>query len=229
MTAPPDQIALSVDEAVSGRRSVRRFLPTPVPEKTLESILSAASRAPSGTNIQPWQVHVVVGEARDHLSRMVCAAAATGEKQLEYRYTPEVMREPYLSRRRKLGHELYRLYGIDRQDFAAREEAMVRNFQFFGAPIGLFFTMERDLPLGSWLDMGMFMQTVMLLARGHGLESCPQQAWCDYGAIVRDQLGLSDSHILLLGMALGYVDQSAPENGLVSDRVPIVEFVTVHH
>ena len=105
---------------------------------------------------------------------------------------------------------------------------MVRNFHFFGAPIGLFFTMERDLPLGSWLDMGMFMQTVMLLARGHGLESCPQQAWCDYGAIVRDQLGLSDSHILLSGMALGYADQSAPENGLVSDRVPIVEFVTVH-
>lgn len=228
MTVLPEPTAMSVHEAVTGRRSVRRFLPTPVPAATLDAILEAASRAPSGTNIQPWHVHVVLGEARERMSRAVCAAAEAGERSLEYRYLPEVMRDPYLSRRRKVGYELYGLYQIDRQDYAARQRAMLRNFDFFGAPVGLFFTMEREMELGSWLDIGMFMQSVMLLARAYGLESCAQQAWCDYGETVRRELGVSDKYILLSGMALGHEDPSAPENGLVTDRVPVGEFATVH-
>jgi nitroreductase len=138
------------------------------------------------------------------------------------------MDEPYLSRRCKLGHDLYALYGIDRHDKAAREEAMLRNFDFFGAPVSLFFPMEREMTLGSWLDMGMFMQNVMIIARVFGLETCPQQAWCDHGDVVDRELGIPADHIVLSGIALGYRDPSAPENGLVSDRVPASEF-TIRH
>lgn len=224
----PPQQPLSAIEAVTGRRSVRRFLPTPVGEETIRAILQAASRAASGTNIQPWQVHVVIGEGRDRLSRAVLAAAEADEVSLEYRYLPERMKEPYLSRRRKLGHDLYALYGIDRNDIASRKAAMLRNYEFFGAPVGLFFTMERDMALGAWLDCGMFMQNVMVVARAHGLETCPQQAWCDFGAAVHRELAIPDGFILLSGMALGYTDLSAIENTLVSDRIGVDEFTTWH-
>ncbi|MBB4642996.1 nitroreductase [Rhizorhapis suberifaciens] len=227
MNKLPEQ-GLPAVEAVTGRRSVRRFLPTAVSEQTIDAILQAASRAASGTNIQPWLVHVVTGESRDRLSRAVLAAAQADETSLEYRYLPERMKEPYLSRRRKLGHDLYALYGIDRDDIAARKAAMLRNYEFFGAPVGLFFTMERDMALGAWLDCGMFMQNVMVVARAHGLETCPQQAWCDFGAVVHRELAIPDSLILLSGMALGYADSSAIENKLVSDRIGVDEFTTWH-
>ncbi|WP_234149522.1 nitroreductase [Sphingobium sufflavum] len=221
-------MTLSVIEAVTGRRSVRRFLPTPVGEDVVRAILAAASRAPSGTNIQPWLVHVVTGAAQARLSAAARAAADAGQGSLEYPYLPEKMPEPYLSRRRKVGFDLYALYGIDRQDMPARHQAMLRNYDFFGAPVGLFFTMDRAMALGAWLDCGMFMQNVMTVARGHGLETCPQQAWCDIGAVVHDQLGIPDDHILLSGMALGHIDPSAPENGLVSERVGVDDFTTWH-
>jgi nitroreductase len=214
--------------AVSGRRSVRRFLSTPVSRKSILEILAAASRAPSGVNSQPWLIHVVTGDARERLSRAVLRAAEAGETSPEYAYLPAVMKEPYLSRRRKVGYDLYSLYGIERNDRAARERAMLRNFDFFGAPVGLFFTMDRDMALGSWLDMGMFMQNVMTLARGLGLETCPQQAWCDYGAVVHRELGIPEQHILLSGMALGYIDDTATENALVTERVPSQEFTIFH-
>jgi nitroreductase len=130
-------------EAIAGRRSVRRFLPDPVPEATVRAILGGASRAASGTNIQPWLVHVVTGEARERLSAAVRVAAEADDKSPEYAYEPEQMWEPYLSRRRKIGYDLYAKYGIERTDFPARKAAMLRNFTFFGAPVGLFFTMER--------------------------------------------------------------------------------------
>lgn len=228
MNDVPTANGLSAYEAVVGRRSIRRFLPTPVPEETVDAILNAAARVPSGVNAQPWLVHVVTGPARERLSSSVRAAARAGELNFEYAYLPERMDEPYLSRRRKLGHDLYALYGIGRHDKAAREEAMLRNFDFFGAPVGLFFTMERKMTLGSWLDMGMFMQGVMTIARAFGLETCPQQAWCDHGAVVHRELGIPDDHIILSGMALGHADPTAPENGLVSDRVPASEF-TIRH
>jgi nitroreductase len=217
-----------VINAVEGRRSIRRFLPTPVDDDVIRRILTAAARAASGMNMQPWLVHVVVGEARDRLSKAVLAATEAGETSLEYPYVPEILKEPYLGRRRKVGYDLYAKYGIDRSDHAARAAAMARNFSFFGAPVGLFFTMDRAMAQGSWLDCGMFMQGVMVVARAFGLETCPQQAWCDFGAIVHRELAISLDHILLAGMALGVVDRDASENTLVTDRVLVDEFATWH-
>jgi nitroreductase len=217
-----------VIDAVVNRRSVRRFLSTPVPLDAVKAILSASSRAPSGTNVQPWHVHVVTGATRANLSRAVTQAAEAGERSDEYPYAPAPLGEPYISRRRKVGYDLYKLYGIARDDFAGRKQAMLRNFEFFGAPVGLFFTMEKNLLFGSWLDCGMFMQNVMILARAHGLETCPQQAWCEYGRVVHDQLGIPDTHVVVSGMALGHPDPDAPENTLISDRVSVDDFAVFH-
>jgi nitroreductase len=217
-----------VVDTVVNRHSVRHFLSTPVSLNVVRAILSAASRAPSGTNFQPWHVHVVTGATRANLSQAVTQAAEAGERSAEYSYAPAPVMEPYLSRRRKVGYDLYKLYGIAREDFAARKKAMLRNFEFFDAPVGLFFTMERCLLHGSWLDCGMFMQNVMILARAHGLETCPQQAWCEYGRIVHEQLGIPDTHIVLSGMALGHADPDAPANTLISDRVSIDDFSVFH-
>lgn len=215
-------------KAITGRRSVRRFLPDPVPNECTLSILKAASRAASGVNAQPWLIHIVTGAARDRLSTAVLRAAEAGETSLEYAYLPDEMPEPYLTRRRAIGHALYERYGIDRSDYPSRKKAMLRNFEFFGAPTGLFFTMDRRMTSGSWLDMGMFMQNVMILARLHGLETCAQQAWCDFGGVVHQELGIPGEHILLCGMAMGFADPSAPENHLVADRVDAANFTTVH-
>ena len=212
--------------AVTGRRSVRAFLPTPVAQETVRAILAGATRAPSGTNIQPWLVHVVTGAARERLSAAALAAAEAGETSLEYAYLPEAMKEPYLSRRRKIGYDLYARYGI--ADYPARKAAMLRNFSFFGAPVGLFFTLDRALTQGAWLDCGMFMQNVMILARAYGLETCPQQAWCDFGGVVHRELAIPESHILLSGMALGFEDTGADVNALVSERIGVDEFATWH-
>ncbi len=219
---------LAAIDAVAGRRSIRRFLPRPVDDAALCEILKTASRAPSGQNMQPWLVHVVAGETRDRLSREVIAAAQAGERSEEYDYFPRQIREPYLSRRRKVGFDLYALYGVDRNDPEARQRAALRNFEFFGAPVGLFFTMERDWGLGAWIDCGMLMMNVMTLAPAFGLETCPQQAWCEYGAPVRRVLGVPDSHVIVSGMALGYADYAAEENSLVTERVPPEAFVTRH-
>jgi nitroreductase len=219
---------LSVVEAVTGRRSVRRFLPTPVSDDVVRAILQAASRAASGTNIQPWLVHVATGESRQRISRAVREAAEQGPPSLEYAYLPESMKEPYLSRRRKVGYDLFVKYGIARDDYPARKVAMLRNYEFFGAPVGLFFTMDREMALGAWLDCGMFMQNVMVVARAYGLETCPQQAWCDYGPVVHRELGIPNEQLLLSGMALGYEDGTATENSLVTERVGVDEFTTWH-
>lgn len=219
---------LSAIAAVTGRKSVRRFLPDPVDVGVIRAIIEAASRAPSGTNIQPWQVHVVTGEARDRLAQAGRAAAEAERFSLEYVYVPERLEEPYRSRRRKVGFDLYALYGVDRDDMAARKTAMLRNYDFFGAPVGLFVTMNRAMALGAWLDCGMFLQSIMVVARGFGLETCPQQAWCDVGAVVHAELSIPDSQILLSGMALGRIDPDAPENTLVSERVGVDEFSTWH-
>jgi nitroreductase len=234
LSSPPSDIrdrvpqGLSVLDAVIKRKSVRRFLSTPVPPAIVKAILEGAARAPSGTNIQPWKVHVVAGAARERLSRAVLEAARSGQRSDEYAYIPSPLKEPYLSRRRNVGFELYRLYGIERTDLEGRKRAMLRNFEFFGAPVGLFFAMERYLIEGSWLDCGMFMQNVMILAREYGLETCPQQAWCEYGGLVHKELGLSADYIMLSGMALGFQDPDAPENGLESERIPLEEFAQFH-
>lgn len=204
---------------------MRRFLPTPIDEAMVWRILNAAARAPSGFNMQPWLVHVVSGDTRARLSAAARAAAQAGEVSLEYSYLPDPIEEPYRARRRKLGYDLYALQGIEKHDRCAREAAMLRNYDFFGAPVGLFFTMDRCMSVGAWLDCGMFMQNVMILARSFGLETCSQQAWCDLGAVVRRELAIPEQHVLLSGMSLGYVDPDAAENGLVSERAPPEGFV----
>ncbi len=219
---------LSVAEAIGGRRSIRRFLPTPVPAETVRAILDVARRAPSGTNSQPWFVHVVTGAARERVSAAVIAAARAGERVEEYPYAPDPWFEPYIARRRKVGFDLYALYGVARHDMKARFEAVLRNFTFFGAPVGLFFTMDRRLLFGSWLDCGMFMQNVMTAARAHGLETCAQAAWCSYGPAVRRALPIDPGHIILSGMALGYEDRQAIENTLRTEREPVDAFARFH-
>lgn len=216
---------LSALDAVTGRRSVRAFTGIPVPRETVERILDAAARAPSGSNIQPWKVHAIAGETRAALSAELLADHEAGvPEDPDYPYYPERWREPYLGRRRKVGWDLYGALGIVKGDKDRMARQHGRNWDFFGAPVGLFFAIDRDMGKGGWLDLGMFMQNVMIVARGFGLETCPQAAFCYRHAIVRRHLGLPDTEIVASGMALGHADWSAPENNFVTEREPAAAF-----
>ncbi len=218
---------MNVLDAIRGRKSVRRFLATPVPEDVVRRILDVAARAPSGTNSQPWHVTVVTGQARQRVCDAVTDAAKAGQRTPEYDYAPQPWGEPYRTRARKVGFDLYALYGIKREDMAGRAAAGLRNFQFFGAPVGLFFHMPKLLKYGSWLDAGMFLQNVMVAAREFGLETCPQEAWCVYGQALRQALPqIPADHVILSGMSLGYEDKAAPENTLATEREPVDAFAT---
>ena len=221
---------LSVDDAILSRRSVRRFLPKPVPRETVEHILAVASRAPSGTNHQPWRVHVLTGAARQRLVDAVLEAYWKAPEQhahdREY-YLPE-WREPYLGRRRKVGWDLYGLLGIAKGDRERMRAQHARNFMFFDAPVGLIFTIERDLGWASWMDYGMFLQNIMLAARGQGLHTCPQVSFGTYHKVIQKVLELPEREIAHCGMSLGYEDESAPENRLRTERVPVSEFAVFH-
>jgi nitroreductase len=217
---------MPVLEAIAGRKSVRGFLPDPVSRETLRAILDAAARAPSGTNTQPWKVYVVEGAAKERVTAAVIAASDAGETTPSYRYSPQKWMEPYLSRRRKLGFGLYDLLGIAKDDMEGRKRQHHENYQFFGAPAGLFFTVDEALEKGSWIDIGILLGNVMLAARGHGLETCPQAAWAPYAGAVRDALGLPENEVLVCGMSLGHPDWDAPANTLVSERAGVDEFAT---
>lgn len=222
-----DDPGMDVLEALATRRSVRGFKPDPVPRATIEAILKAASRAPSGSNVQPWKLRVTVGEEKAQLSAALRAAHDAGAKvPRDYHYYPRNWREPYLSRRRKVGWDLYALCGVARGDVAAGHEQRARNFDFFGAPVGMIFSIDRDLEQGSWLDYGMFLQSIMLAARHFGLDTCPQAAFCDHHDVVRAHLGIPDDQALVCGMALGYADPEEPANRLVTQRMALEEFVT---
>ena len=220
---------LAADDAIATRRSVRAFLPTPIPRETVEDLLTLASRAPSGTNIQPWKVRVVAGEKRLALSRTIQAAIdreGHDAFKREWNYYPERWREPYIGRRRKIGWDLYGLLGIKKGDFEKTEHQHRRNYDFFDAPVGLVFTLDEDLEIGSWLDLGIFIGTVMIAARGRGLDTCPQAALANMHPILRQELGIPESEIIICGMALGYEDTSAAENRLVTERAKANEFAT---
>ena len=222
----------AVEHAIQSRRSIRAFLPTPVEPGLVQRLLDVASRAPSGTNMQPWRVYVLTGAAKQLLSDAVLAAFdARASKQAqftsEYDYYPAEFFEPYLGRRRKVGWDLYGLLGIAKGDTARMHAQHARNFRFFDAPVGLIFTIDRRLNIGSWLDYGMFLQNIMVAARAHGLDTCPQAAFAPFHAVIRETVpGLTDAEIVICGMALGYADPAAPENALVSDRVAAAEFTT---
>lgn len=228
---PVAETQAAVDEVMTGRHSVRAFLPRVVSQELITELLQVAARAPSGTNIQPWRVHVLAGDARRQLAAAVCTAFdADAERQepeytAEYQYYPVEFFEPYLARRRKVGWDLYGLLGIAKGEKARIHAQHRRNFEFFGAPVGLMFTIDRRMGMGSWLDYGMFLQNVMLAARARGLDTCPQAAWIDYHRIIREILGFAAEEQLVCGMALGYADPDAVENSLVTERARVEEFV----
>jgi len=226
--APPIDEAAIVDEAIVSRRSVRAFLPDPVDEATIRDILEVASRAPSGTNMQPWRVYVTTGETKERLSRAVLESGIRAEKAKwdEYRYYPEKFFEPYYGRRRAVGYALYGHLGIGKRDVDQMRAQHDRNFVFFDAPVGMIFTIDRRLNQGSWVDYGMFIQNVMIAARGRGLHTCPQAAFAPYHRQIRPVLGIADEEVVICGMALGYEDTSKPENALRTERAPLEEWVT---
>jgi nitroreductase len=216
-----------VDHAMASRRSVRRFLPVPVPRAVVAEILDVAARAPSGTNMQPWRGHVLIGAPKDELCWAVLKvfdAQDTGHRH-EVQYYPDEFFEPYLSRRRKVGWDLYGRLGIARGENAKMRAQHRRNFEFFDAPVGMVFTIHRALATGSWLDYGMFLENVMVAARARGLDTCAQAAWTHYHKVIRPVLGLAEEEVVVCGMALGHADLSAPENGLVTERTPSEAFM----
>ena len=227
----PGRAAQSVEEALLSRRSLRAFRPDPVPRATVERILALASRAPSGTNVQPWKVHVVAGEAKERLAQeMFAGYLAHGEEgwKATYAYYPTKWREPYLGRRRKLGWDLYGLLGIGKGDREKTKQQHARNFRFFDAPVALVFTIDDDLEAGSWLDYGMFLQSVMLAARGFGLDTCPQAAIASAHEVLRRHLPIAPNEVVVCGMSLGYARGDAVENSLVTEREPVAGFARFH-
>ena len=227
MTPTPEQTA-AVDAAITSRRSIRAFLPTPVPRETVSQILQVASRAPSGTNTQPWQVQVLTGASLHRLTRRILAAhddpAQRALHSEEYAYYPTEWVSPYVDRRRKVGWDLYSLLGIGKADKVRMHQQHGRNYVFFDAPVGLIFTIDRVMQQGSWLDYGMFLQSIMVAARGRGLDTCPQAAFTQYHALIAEELGLAPGQMVVCGMALGWADPAAVENTLVTERAPVDAF-----
>jgi nitroreductase len=209
---------MNVTEAVAARISVRAFKADPVPGDLVREILEAAHRAPSGGNLQPWRVHAVSGAPIEALKAKVAANIA-GEEP-EYDVYPADLWDPFRTRRYQCGEDLYASINIPREDKPARMRQLFRNTQFFGAPVGLFFSLDRKLGPPQWADVGMYMQTVMLLAVERGLSTCAQEFWARYPKTVGDFLNLPDDHMLFSGMALGYDDDTAPINSLRTRRDP---------
>ena len=227
MTPTPEQTA-AVDAAITTRRSLRAFLSTPVPRASIEAILSVAARAPSGTNTQPWKVYVLTGEAKTSLSRKIQAAfndpAEREQHTEEYAYYPTEWKSPFIDRRRKVGWDLYGLLDIAKTDKARMHAQHGRNYDFFDAPVGLMFTIDRVMRQGSWLDYGMFLQSIMVAARGRGLDTCPQAAFMQFHRIISAHIGAPDNEQVVCGMSLGFADPSAVENTLVTEREPVNAF-----
>ena len=220
-----------VDEAIATRKSVRAFLPTPVDRATIEELLAVASRSPSGSNIQPWKVRVVAGDVKENLTRAILDAIERDgfdKYQREWNYYPVQWREPFLGRRRKIGWDMYGLLGVGKGDHEGTHRARLRNYEFFGAPVGMIFTLDEDLEIGSWLDLGILLGAIMIAARGRGLDTCPQAAFADFHSIIRPQLGIPANEIVICGLALGRIDPDAPVNELKTERAAVAEFTTFH-
>lgn len=216
-------------DVVRSRRSVRAFRPDPVSPDVIRDLLEIASLAPSGTNIQPWNVHVVTGGTRDRLVQEVLAHRETRPADAAAEF-PRMSkrREPYLSRMRALGKDMYSRIGIPRGDEPAMWRQTGRNFSFFDAPAGLIITIDKDLDVMSYADVGMFMQTFMLAAKDRGLDTCAQGAWNNFWTVTRRVLSVPDSEYIIAGIALGYADAEDPVNGVIAPREPLDTFVTFH-
>jgi nitroreductase len=224
----PESIA-AVDLAITSRRSIRRFLPTSVPRETIEDILRVASRAPSGTNTQPWHVHVLTGQPRQELSDKILAIhndpSQAGQNKEEYDYYPPRWVSPYIDRRRKVGLDLYGLLGLTKDNKVGMHEQQGRNYRFFDAPVGLIFTIDRIMGRGSWLDYGMFLQSIMVAARARGLDTCAQAAFNHFHRTIEGHLGLdTEREMVVVGMALGHADPDAIDNTLLTEREDVATF-----
>ena len=235
--APPPPVAedvlrSAVDWAIVSRRSIRAFLPTPVPREEIDTILQVARHAASGVNIQPWCVHVVAGTVKERVSAAVLRAyddpSQLAQLDEPYAYYPREWKSPYLERRRKLGWDLYGLLGIPKGDKIRMHAQHARNYRFFDAPVGLFFTVDRVLEQGSLIDYGMFLQSIMIAARARGLDTCAQAAFTTFHRIIARELSVPEHERLVCGMSLGYADPSRIENSLVSERVPVQSFTRFH-
>ena len=224
----------AVDQAITTRMSARAFTSQPVPRDVLTHLLELAARAPSGTNTQPWKVYVLQGQSRDSLVHKVCAAhdeiRANPDMAAEYReaydYYPEKWVSPFIDRRRENGWSLYGLLGIAKGEKDKMHAQHQRNYRFFDAPVGLMFTLYRVMGRGSLVDYGMFLQTLMLAARGHGLHTCPQAAWNGFAKIILPHMGATDNEMLVCGMALGYADEAEVVNTFHTPRESVASFTT---
>ncbi|OUL99576.1 nitroreductase [Variovorax sp. JS1663] len=214
------------EDAIRTRRSIRRYLQTPVPKELVFRLLDLAARAPSNSNTQPWNVYVLTGRAKEALSAAIVDAHRhrRSEHSEEYAHDARKPLEPYQSRRRDFGARLYGRLNIEYSENPQRDAQIARNYQFFGAPVGLIFTLRRELGLGSWVDLGMFMQTLMLAARGHGLDTCAQVSFAKYHRLIKPRLAIDEAEIVVCGMALGHADPAAPENDGWMPRLSAREF-----
>ncbi len=222
----------AVDDAITSRHSVRAFTQQAVSRESLTELLEVASRAPSGTNTQPWKVYVLQGRSRADLVAKVCAAhdsmradpALAAQYREEYDYYPEKWVSPYLERRRENGWGLYKLLGIGKGDKDRMHDQHQRNYRFFGAPVGMMFTVDGVMGRGSLVDYGMFLQNIMVAARARGLHTCPQAAWNGFSKIILPHIGAGPGEMLVCGMALGYADEDDVVNTFRTPRVPPTEF-----
>jgi nitroreductase len=229
MTDTRSAPARSVTDALRLRRSVRSFTAEPVPDLVLDRILSTALLSPSGGNLQPWHVHAVVGAPLERLKQRMRGYAESGFlEEPGHDVYPASLWDPYRSRRYENGEMMYATIGIGRDNKPARLQQLARNYQFFGAPVGLFFAIERRMKESQWIDLGILMQSVMLLAIEQGLATCPQAAWVNWPDTLRELLGVPDEMIVVAGMALGYEDIDHPINGLRTTRQSFAEGVTFH-
>ncbi|MBL4756510.1 MAG: nitroreductase [Rhizobiales bacterium] len=218
---------MDAHDAIMTRRSVRRYLPAPVPEDSLHRILKGAGRAPSGHNIQPWRVYVLTGAAKDRVSKAMLNALDNDppeDHQPEFDYYPTEWIEPFLSRRRKVGLDLYGKLGIAREDKAARDAQMRENYTFFGAPVGIFVTIDRRLATGTFMDIGMFLENIFVGARSEGLDTCGQACFNWFHKVIRAELPMAETELLACGLSLGYADPDAPENQLQTDKLKVEDY-----
>jgi nitroreductase len=218
---------MNVSEAVAARRSVRGFLDKPVDVALVQRLVASASRAPSGGNLQPWHIDIVAGDAMNRLKQVMMAKLASGPESPEYDIYPTELTAPYRDRRFAVGEAMYAHIGIPREDKAARRMWFARNFAFFGAPLALFMTVDKRMGPPQWSDLGMFLQSFMLLAVEAGLATCAQECWAVYPETIKVFLDTPDERMLFCGMAVGYEDPNEPANQLRTERADISEWVRV--
>lgn len=236
LASPPEigaaELQQAVDWALGSRRSIRAFLPAPVACADVAAILDVARYCASGVNTQPWHVHVVMGGAKERLSKAIMRIyddpARMAALEEPYDYYPQQWTSPYLDRRRKVGWDLYGLLAIEKGDKPRMHAQHGRNYSFFDAPVGLMFTVDRGMGRGSLIDYGMFLQNIMIAARGRGLDTCPQAAFNAFHRTIAEELAIPEQQMFVCGMSLGYADTGRIENSLVTQRVAVEDFTTFH-